>query len=49
MRVEARGTRRIYSLDPQGTRLLQEYVTSLWDAALVQFDQAASQPRNVSS
>ena len=47
VRVEARGTRRIYSLDPDGTRVLQEYVTSLWDAALSNFEQAASATRNV--
>lgn len=37
VRVEARGTRRIHSLDPDGTRTLQEYATSLWDAALSGF------------
>ena len=42
VRVEARGTRRIYSLDPDGTRALQEYVTSLWDAALGDYEQQAS-------
>lgn len=34
VRVEARGTRRIYALDPDGTAVLQRYVTRLWDAAL---------------
>jgi DNA-binding transcriptional ArsR family regulator len=42
VRVEARGTRRIYSLDPDGTRALQEYVTSLWDAALGNYEREAS-------
>ena len=42
VRVEARGTRRVYSLDPDGTAELQQYVTRLWDAALGGFEQAAS-------
>jgi DNA-binding transcriptional ArsR family regulator len=42
VRVEAQGTRRIYSLDPEGTRALQEYVTALWDAALGNYEQEAS-------
>jgi DNA-binding transcriptional ArsR family regulator len=42
VRVQARGTRRIYSLDPEGTRVLQEYVTSLWDAALGSFAREIS-------
>lgn len=42
VRVEARGTRRVYSLDPDGTAELQQYVTRLWDAALDGFEQAAS-------
>jgi DNA-binding transcriptional ArsR family regulator len=42
VRVEARGTQRIYSLDPEGTRQLHRYVTSLWDAALANFDQSAT-------
>ena len=40
VRVEARGTRRIYSLDPDGTAELQRYVTSLWDAALDGLEQS---------
>jgi DNA-binding transcriptional ArsR family regulator len=42
VRVEARGTRRIYSLDPKGTGELHRYVAGLWDAALASFDQVAS-------
>jgi DNA-binding transcriptional ArsR family regulator len=42
VRVEAQGTRRIYSLDPEGTHQLHRYVTSLWDAALANFAQSAA-------
>ena len=41
VKVEAQGTRRIYSLDPDGTAELQRYVTSLWDAALGGLEQSA--------
>ena len=44
VRVEARGTRRIYALDPDGTELLQRYVTSLWDAALDNLGQTVTRP-----
>jgi DNA-binding transcriptional ArsR family regulator len=37
--VEARGTRRVYALDPDGTRALHDYVSALWDAALGSFDR----------
>jgi DNA-binding transcriptional ArsR family regulator len=42
VRVEARGTRRIYSLDPAGTGELHRYVTALWDAAVANLDDVAS-------
>ena len=41
VRVAARGTRRIYSLDPEGTRELQRYVNQLWDAAVANLDGIA--------
>ncbi len=34
VRDVAKGTRRIYSLDPAGTDALRRYVESLWEAAM---------------
>jgi DNA-binding transcriptional ArsR family regulator len=46
VQVQARGTRRIYALDPDGTAALQRYVTSLWDAALDNLGRTAARPRS---
>lgn len=45
VRVEARGTRRIYSLDPDGTAELRRYVDRLWDAALGTLDESVNRKR----
>lgn len=36
------GTRRLYSVDPQGLRALREYLEGFWEAALAAFEEAAA-------
>jgi DNA-binding transcriptional ArsR family regulator len=49
VRAEARGTRRVYSLDPEGAAELRRYVTSLWDAALSGLERTAPSRTGASS
>ncbi|MEL7116652.1 MAG: metalloregulator ArsR/SmtB family transcription factor [Pseudomonadota bacterium] len=37
LRVETRGTRRLYQLEPQGFAELRAYLDGLWDDALASF------------
>ena len=39
--VEARGTRRLYSLRPEGLAALRSWLENFWDAALTDLQQAA--------
>lgn len=39
--VETRGTRRLYSIDPNGVDSLRRYVETMWDEALARFEDAA--------
>jgi DNA-binding transcriptional ArsR family regulator len=41
---EARGTRRIYRLDPRGLGLLRAYVDRFWTHALAAFKEAVEAP-----
>ncbi|HJU57572.1 MAG TPA: metalloregulator ArsR/SmtB family transcription factor [Actinomycetota bacterium] len=36
------GTRRLYSVDPDGLRALREYVEGFWQAALEAYEEAAT-------
>ena len=38
---EARGTRRIYRLNPDGVAALRAYLDRVWDDALTSFQKAA--------
>ncbi len=40
VRQEAAGTRRIYSIDPEGLGALRRWVESMWDDALSSFAAA---------
>jgi DNA-binding PadR family transcriptional regulator len=37
----AKGTRRIYRVDPDGVAALREYLDQMWDTALAAFAAAA--------
>jgi DNA-binding transcriptional ArsR family regulator len=39
--AEARGTRRVYRLDPDGVGALRRYLDRLWDDALAAYARAA--------
>lgn len=41
--ARAEGTRRLYDLDPNGIEVLQRYTSSLWNAALERFGEAATE------
>jgi DNA-binding transcriptional ArsR family regulator len=38
---QAVGTRRVYRVDPEGLRALEEYARSFWSAALTRYGRAA--------
>lgn len=40
---EAKGTRRIYSVDVESLEPLRDYIESVWDTALGRFEQMANQ------
>lgn len=42
VRDEARGTRRLYELNPEGIDALQRYTSSLWASALERFSDVAA-------
>ena len=42
VREERAGTRRIYSIDPNGADPLRDYLDRLWGAALARFEEAAN-------
>jgi DNA-binding transcriptional ArsR family regulator len=44
----AEGTRRIYSVDPDGMATLREYAESFWSAALTRYARAAQRARDAS-
>jgi DNA-binding transcriptional ArsR family regulator len=39
--VETDGTRRLYSIDPQGIEVLRQFVETMWDDVLARFEKAA--------
>jgi DNA-binding transcriptional ArsR family regulator len=41
VQAEARGTRRIYRLDPRGVAVLRHYFDRFWSHALIDFKAAA--------
>ncbi|HEV7659447.1 MAG TPA: metalloregulator ArsR/SmtB family transcription factor [Allosphingosinicella sp.] len=41
VRDEARGTRRIYSIDPAGLGQIRAWLDRFWDGALAQYAEAA--------
>lgn len=41
--VETSGTRRLYSIDPNGVGSLRQFVETMWDEALTRFEAAAKQ------
>lgn len=41
----ARGTRRIYRVDPAGVAAVREYLDRMWDAALAAFAAAAEETK----
>jgi DNA-binding transcriptional ArsR family regulator len=43
VRMEARGTRRIYSVDPDGLAEVRAYFDRFWERALVDFKELAEQ------
>ena len=42
--VRARGTRRLYALDPDGVEALRAWCDALWDDALSAFADRSSEP-----
>jgi DNA-binding transcriptional ArsR family regulator len=42
---EARGTRRVYAIDPQGLAALRSWLDQFWDEALIAFQAEISQPK----
>jgi DNA-binding transcriptional ArsR family regulator len=40
----AAGTRRVYSVDPDGLAAIRDYFEQFWQQALIRFQAAASQP-----
>lgn len=42
---EARGTRRIYSIDPAGLGAIRAWLDSFWDKALAQYAEAEREER----
>jgi DNA-binding transcriptional ArsR family regulator len=42
VRDRKEGTRRLYGVDPEGLRALREYLEWFWEAALVAFEEAAT-------
>jgi DNA-binding transcriptional ArsR family regulator len=45
VRDHAQGTRRIYSVDPDGLVAVREYFEQFWRASLASFSDAATRPR----
>jgi DNA-binding transcriptional ArsR family regulator len=43
VRDEARGTRRVYSVDPDGLQAVRAYFDRFWDQALTNFKDLAEQ------
>jgi DNA-binding transcriptional ArsR family regulator len=41
LRVEVKGTRRLYQLEPKGLAELRAYLDALWDDALARFSERA--------
>jgi DNA-binding transcriptional ArsR family regulator len=39
--VETDGTRRLYSIDPEGIEVLRQFVETMWDDVLARFEKAA--------
>lgn len=46
VRDEAKGTRRIYSIDPAGLGQIRAWLDRFWDRALAQYAEAAEREEN---
>jgi DNA-binding transcriptional ArsR family regulator len=43
---QAKGTRRIYEIDPQGLGTIRAWLDQFWDAALHSFKEEAERPKD---